>query len=108
LADQHAPLIPIMTRHAAELAIPRENAGAGRATNPMVGLSGHRRDRVMRMLPELFLLIALMAALVGFGATSGGLARAGQSVFIASVIFVMVSMMVENWRAGPPTRDTFV
>ena len=56
----------------------------------------------MRMMPELFLLVALVAALLGFSTTSPGLARAGQGIFFASVIFVMVSMMVENWRVGPP------
>lgn len=62
----------------------------------------------MRNLPEMFMLVSLIAALLGFGTTSPALARAGQSLFIASVIFVMVAMMLEDWRVGPPPRGSLV
>ena len=106
MADHHGTETLIMTDHAAQSAcIAGERLARGDDELAWRALC-LGRENAMRMMPEMFLLVALMAALLGFSTTNPGLARAGQGIFFASIIFVLVSMMMENWKVEGPDHGT--
>jgi uncharacterized membrane protein YtjA (UPF0391 family) len=65
----------------------------------MGGRGAFRKVRsVMNLLPELWMLVALVGAAVGFGTFSPVVARVGQGVFMAGVVLTMLTMLIESWN----------
>jgi uncharacterized membrane protein YtjA (UPF0391 family) len=53
----------------------------------------------MQVLPEMCMMIALLAATIGFGTAHADVSRTGQAVFVVALLLLVVATAIESTRS---------